>query len=199
MLEFIQEIAEARIYKNGETLKGKTIEDIAKITFLTIMMLEIIRCKNPSVASSYANNTQPYQSFDSMRTSASDLHNLLVVIANQDKFQDKLASNKKYSSTWPFTQSTLPHPITLPELQTRRYLKDVVNSRKEIALDRSYFKTLEDYLQIKDSNLRNIRRNVADWGLNSQSDKNSTINIIKQLANSLSQQNDVYQLFKQLV
>jgi hypothetical protein len=183
MLEFIQEIAEARIYKNGETLKGKTVEDLAKITFLTIMMLEILRHGDSRIASKYANDTQPFQTFNSMRTSASDLHNLCVVMSNQEKFKDKISTNSK---------------ISLPELQTRRYLKDVANGRKEIALDRSYFKKLEDYLQIKDNSLKNIRRNVADWELNSQSDRNSTINIIKQLANSLSQQNDLYQLFKQV-
>ena len=199
MLEFIQEISEARLYKNGDTLKGKSINDVAKITFLNIMILEIMRTIKPEYAKQYASNTFPYQHFSSMRTSASDLHNLLVVIDNQDKFQDKLTTNKKYSSTWPFTQSSMSYTITLPELQIKRYLRDIQSGTKNISQDRQLFKTLEDNFHISDSNLKNIRRNVADWKLASPVEKETTIIAIKQLANNLNQQNDLYQYFKNLV
>lgn len=196
MFEFIQEISEARIYKDGNSLKGKSLDDLVNVTFLTIMMLEIMRFLDSKVASSYANSTQPYQDFTSMRTSATDLHNLLVVLSNQDKFHDKLSLDTKYSSVWPFTQTNTVNRVTLPEYQTKRYLKDIIVNRKEVALDRSYFKSLEELLNIKDSKLKNIRRNVADWAMLDSSEKHWTITSICQLANQLSQQNDLYQVFK---
>ena len=184
MFDFIQEISEARLYRNGETLKGKTAEDIAKITFLTIMMLEILRTVDGSYTKKYAADTLPFQNFTAMRPSATDLHNLLSVLAEQDKYAGKIAVN---------------HEISVPELQIRRWLRDIENGKKDVSLDRQLFLKLETYFRIKDSTLRNIRRDVADWSIASHSEKEAAINLIKQMANRLSQQSDLYQHFKNSV
>ena len=54
MLDFINEISESRIYRNADGLKGKTAEDIARIAFLTVMMLEVLRFHSKASAKSYA-------------------------------------------------------------------------------------------------------------------------------------------------
>lgn len=184
MFEFIQEISEARIYKNGDTLKGKHAADIAKIAFLSIMMLEVLRNADLKYSKQYASSTLPDQGFTAMRPSASDLHNLLAILSNQDKYSDKIDTNLN---------------ISVPVLQLKRYLRDVASGHKDIALDRQLFKTLENNLQIHDSTLSNIRRNVADWQATTPGEKDTIIRLIKQLANSLSQQTDLYQHFKNSV
>lgn len=181
MFDFIQEIAEARLYRNGETLKGKSAEDVAKITFLSILMLEILRFVDKGYSKKYAADSLPFQNFTAMRPSATDLHNLLSVLAEQDKYASKITVN---------------HNISVPELQIRRWLRDIENSKKDVPLDRQLFLKLETFFQIKDSSLRNIRRHVADWGISSHSEREATINLIKQMANQLTQQSDLYQHFK---
>jgi hypothetical protein len=58
------------------------------------------------------------------------------------------------------------------------------------------FKKLEDGLLIKDNSLKHIRRAVADWDQTSKNEREVIYTTMKQLANSLAQQNDLYQYFK---
>ena len=181
MLDFINEIAESRIYRNADGLKGKTAEDIARIAFLTVMMLEVLRTVSKASAKSYAQKTLPFQSFKGMRTSATDLHNLLVALANQDEYENKIKTN---------------YNINVPGLQFKRYLRDVDNGYKNIPMDRNFFLELERYFKISDSNLKDIRRHVMDWHRTSDAEKRTVVRKIKQLANAITIQNDLYQTFK---
>lgn len=181
-LEFIQEISEARLFKNGETLKGKTATDIGKITFLSIMMLEIIRKSDDKYAREYAKNTRSSNNFAGMNPGKSDLHNLLVVLNHQDKFSSKITTDSH---------------IFVPMIQLKHYLNNIEDNRTELDVDRRMlFKKLEDGLLIKDNNLKHIRRAVADWDLTSKNEREIIYTNIKQLANSLAQQNDLFQYFK---
>lgn len=184
MLEFIQEISEARLFKDSDTLKGKTAKDLTKITFLTIMMLEILRTADSKYAKQYASNTNSSNNFSAMNPGRTDLHNLLVVLTHQDKFSDKIETDSN---------------IFVPLIQVKHYLNNVADGHKDIGVDRRLFKKLEDSLLIKDNNLKNIRREVADWLQTSQFEKDIILTTIKQLANSLAQQNDIYQHFKNSV
>lgn len=181
MFDFIQEINEARIYKNGDTLKGKTADDLAVGVFLMIMMLEILRNIDKDYAKKYAIQTIGYENFTSMRGSASDLHNLLAVLANQEDYKDKIETNSK---------------INVPVLQLRRYLRDIENDRKDISLDRQLFLKLEQFLNIKNSSFRQIRRNVADWRLNSTAEKTLIRRNIKNYLNNYNQQTDILVYFR---
>jgi hypothetical protein len=181
MLEFINEIAESRMFRNADGLKNKSAEEIAKIAFLTVMMLEVLRTIDSTVAKNYAQKTLPFQNFQGMRTSATDLHNLLVALANQDEYEGKIKAN---------------HNINVPGLQFKRYLRDVDNGYKNIPMDRNFFLELERFFKLSDSNLKTIRRHVMDWHRTSDSEKIVVVRNIKQMANSLSQQNDLYQTFR---
>lgn len=181
-LEFIQEISEARLFKNSDTLKGKSVTDIGKITFLSIMMMEIIRNHDNRYAIDYAKNTRSSNNFSAMNPGKTDLHNLLVVLTHQDKFSDKIKTDSK---------------IFVPMIQLKHYLNNIEVSCTELDVDRRMlFKKLEDGLLIKDNSLKHIRRAVADWDQTSKNEREVIYTTMKQLANSLAQQNDLYQYFK---
>ena len=183
MFDFIQEIKEARIYKNGDTLKGKTAEEIANSIFLMIMMLEILRNIDEDYAKKYAIQTLGYENFTAMRNNASDLHNLLAVLNNQDDYSEKIETNSK---------------ISVPALQIRRYLRDIENNLKDMSLDRQLFLKLEQFLGIKNSSFKQIRRNVADWRLNSDTEKTLIRRNIKNYLNNYNQQTDILIYFRNL-
>jgi hypothetical protein len=145
-LPFLQELAEARMYKNRDTLQGKTAEELAKGMFLMIMMLEILRKEDSSFAKRYSINTQWNQDFRSLRLQASDLHNIITVLSNQDQFADKIAVNKA---------------ISPPILQLKHYFRDIENDRKDRGWDRAFFKKLEEFLKINDSACREDRKSVV--------------------------------------
>jgi hypothetical protein len=118
-----------------------------------------------------------------MRSSASDLHNLIAVLHNQDDFSEKIETDAN---------------ISIPVLQLKRYLRDIENDRKDASLDRQFFMKLEQFLKISNSSYRQIRRNVADWRLNSDTEKELICRNIKNYLNNYNQQTDILTYFRNL-
>lgn len=184
MFDFIQELNEARLYRGTSTLQGRSAEELAKISFLMIMMLEILRTEDAKFAVKYADQTLQYEQFEAMRTSATDLHNLLAVLNNQDDFEERITVN---------------HNISVPVLQLRRYLRDISNKRKDRGLDRGLFIKLETFFKISDSTIKQIRRFVGDWHDVSNNEKADTRKQIKNMLQGYGQQNDLLIQFKTLI
>jgi FAD/FMN-containing dehydrogenase len=178
---FLDELTEAKMYRGRDTLSGKTADDLAKVAYLMIMMLEILRTEDKEFTKSYVRNTMWAENFTAMRSNASDLHNILAVLANQDKFQDKIKVN---------------HNISVPVLQLRRYLRDIEGNRKELSLDRSLFKSLEGFLKISDSACKEVRRTVGDWHSAGDTEKSTIRHQIKNLLQPSNQQNDLLTQFR---
>ena len=86
----------------------------------------------------------------------------------------------------------------MPALQIRRYLRDIENNRKDMSLDRQLFLKLEQFLGIKNSSFKQIRRNVADWRLNSDTEKTLIRRNIKNYLNNYNQQTDILIYFRNL-
>jgi hypothetical protein len=173
---FLQELTEARMFRGRDTLKGKTAEELAKVSFLMFMMLEILRKEDAGFAKTYAKQTIWHESFSSMKTNATDLHNLLSVLSNQQKFSDRIVTN---------------FSINVPALQIRRYLRDIDSGLKQQGLDRAFFKTLQEYLKISSSDLKEVRRAVADWRDAGQTEKSTIRYKIKNLLQTTNHQNDL--------
>jgi hypothetical protein len=180
-LPFLQELTEARMYRGSSTLQGKTADELAKVVFLMFMMLEILRKEDAGFAKKYAKQTLWHEKFSTMRTNASDLHNLLSVLSNQQDFSSKIATNAN---------------INVPALQIRRYLRDIDSGLKQQGVDRAFFKTLEEFLKISDSNLKEIRRAVADWRDAGATEKSTIRYKIKNLLHMTNQQNDLLIQFR---
>ena len=180
-LGFIEELTEARLYRNGDSLRGKKVEDLAKSAYLMIMMLEILRYESKEFARHYARDTIAYEEFKSMRSSATDLHNILTVLKNQSNFSGKII---------------IDPAINIPTLQLKRYLKDISEDRDNVSADRLLFKSLETFLKISNSTYKSLRRDIIDWDVLSKSGKTSTRNIIKNQMNNFGMQNDLLLKFK---
>jgi hypothetical protein len=178
---FIQELNEARLYKGADTLRGKSAEELARIAYLMIMMLEILRHEDNKYAQQYVKDTIAYENFDAMRSNATDLHNLLAVLNNQTKFENKITINPQ---------------IAVPVLQLKRYLRDLGAGRKEKSQDRQVLKVLENYFKISDSNYKEIRRDAGDWEMVSRAGKTAVRQHIKNYLSNMSQQNDIFTHFK---
>jgi hypothetical protein len=180
-LPFLQELVEARMYRNASTLSGKTAKELARVAYLMFMMLEILRHEDKQFAKRYSVETMWYDNFASMKSTASDLHNVLAVLSNQDKYAGKIK-----------TDATIAVPI----LQIRKYLRDIENDRKEKGVDRALFKTLSEFLKVSDSDLRELRMYVADWDQTSITEKRKLRLQIKNLLQATNHQNDLLIQFR---
>jgi hypothetical protein len=184
MLDFIQELNEARLYRGASTLEGRSAEELAKITYMMIMMLEILRTEDPTFVKKYVEDTLGYENFESMRSTATDLHNLLAVLNKQDKYADRIRVN---------------HNISVPVLQLKRYLRDITANQKDRGLDRTLFMKLENFFKISDSQVKQTRRFVGDWADVSPNEKATVRKQIKNFLQAYGQQNDLLIQFKRTI
>ena len=178
---FLQELTEARMYRNTTTLSGKKATELAKVAFLMFMMLEILRYEDKSFAKRYSIDSIGYDSFESLKGSATDLHNVLAVLANQSKYANKI---------------TTDFNVAVPVLQIRKYLRDIENDRKDKGWDRAFFKTLSEFLKITDSDLREMRIWVGDWLQASATEKRKLRLQIKNILQATNPQNDLLVHFR---
>ena len=181
MFEFFEELKEARMYRGTDTLQGKSAEELAKITYMMIMMLEILRTEDSEYVRKYVDNTIGYENFTHMRSNATDLHNLITVLNNQDNYSGRIKPNFN---------------ISVPVLQLRRYMRDISAGHKDRGLDRTLFMKLETFLKISDSQAKQIRRFVGDWNQTSEGEKNTIRKQIKNFLQNYGQQNDLLIQFK---
>jgi signal transduction histidine kinase len=75
-------------------------------------------------------------------------------------------------------------------------LRDIDSGLKQQGVDRAFFKTLEEFLKISDSNLKEIRRAVADWRDAGATEKSTIRYKIKNLLHMTNQQNDLLIQFR---
>jgi len=148
--EFIrEELTEARYLRNPADATGYSEYDIANTFFEHMLMLQQMRYENPEAAAAYAKKTLQYQNFTQVRTGATDLHNFAAILANQNKYGDKLTSTGN---------------VYLDELKFKRYLRDVASGKLNKAQDRQLFMSMQRNLQIRNSLLKNARRIAQDYG-----------------------------------
>lgn len=182
MLDLLQELVEARLYRNASTLAGKSADEIAKNAFIMVLMLEILRHEDPDFAKKYARDTMAYENFDVMRVGATDLHNLFAILNDQSRYQ-KITSNPN---------------ISVPVLQLKRYLNAFGSGHKDKGLDRAFLLKLEQFFKVTNSAVKSARRSIGDWNENSESEKSTIRHDIKNHLQSAGQYSDLFLRFKEV-
>lgn len=178
---FLQELVESRLYKGSNaTLDGRTAEELARATYLCLMMLEILRYEDNQYAKSYSGKTIQYD-YTKVRSFATDIHNLITILNHQDDHK-KIKSNKN---------------ITVPALQVTRWMRDIANDNKDNSLDNQLFYKLDGFLKIHEGNYRTVRRTVSYWKESTPLERKAAIDYIKQAMARLNNlQPDIAVYFK---
>lgn len=179
---FLQELTEARIYKDGTSIRGKSAESIAELVYLITLLLEVLRFEDKGTARNYAEETLKFNNFDSMKTSGTDYHNLIAVLNNQSKYDVYINSN---------------YSIAIPYLQLRRYLKDFSASSSSHSVDRQFLIKLEEFLKV--SKYKSIRRVVADWHLASDTEKKDVFIQLRRRFKDMMINIDIWQKAKDII
>jgi len=167
--DFIQgELVESRLFRTPMGVEGKTAAELARVAYLILLSIEMIRQTDEPTAQWYSALTIQFGDFDSMRPGATDLANLLAVLSNQRKFEERIETN---------------FDISAPVLQIKTYLRSVWQSNWWHGRDRQTFLNIEHMLNISDTMLSQIRRIVLDWDLSSPSERRGAMsNIRRELA-----------------
>lgn len=182
--ELLNELAESRIFQYRDDFKNKSARELADLLFSTVLLLEILRHKSLRTAKEYAGRTINYGEFDGIRPGSTDLANLASVLLNQEKFDAEINSDRK---------------ISVPELQFKRYLRDLSSGRDPGNQDREFLLKLEDYLRVNDGELRNLRRIVAYWAASTSIDKKNAADQLLRGIRSRAREFDLHLLAQRVV
>ena len=147
---FLQYVSEGRVVRRQSDLQRYTFQEITERIYLSFSTLTLLRNfgQTAGFVKSYANQTLAYGSFDRVRSTSNDLHNMMAVVAGDPAITSKLANKNQAMA--------LRQRRTVPELAMRRYLRDFQNSY-------AFLTKLERALGISNSDYSNLRRAISDY------------------------------------
>ena len=118
---FLKYVSEGRVVRRQSDLQRYTFQEITERIYLSFLALTLLRNfeQTSGFVKSYATDTLAYGSFERVRTTTNDLHNMMAVVAGDPEITKKL-SNKNSAMAMRQRQS-------VPVLAIRRYLRDFKN------------------------------------------------------------------------
>lgn len=153
--EFLEELNEARLYRNLKDVKQVPVSRLADNFFTAVLAISLMRLLNAKAAQRYAAYTIQIGNVDKWRITDSDLHNLAYMLMHQGDFpriiKDRFA--------------------TVPKLQFTQWLRNISHDKIDREYDRRFLLRLQKDMAIHDPTLRTCRRIIADWELSSPEEK----------------------------
>ena len=147
---FLKYVSEGRVVRRQSDLQRYTFGEITERIYLSFLALTLLRNfeQTAGFVKSYATNTLAYGSFERVRTTTNDLHNMMAVVSGDPEITKKL-SDKNRAMAMRQRQS-------VPVMAIRRYLRDFNNPF-------SFLSKLEVGLGITNVDYKNLRRAIADY------------------------------------
>ena len=171
---FLQYVSEGRVVRRQSDLQRYTFQEITERIYLSFLTLTLLRNfgQTAGFVKSYANQTLAYGSFDRVRSTSNDLHNMMAVVVGDPAITNKLANKNQAMA--------LRQRRSVPELAMRRYLRDFRNSY-------NFLTNLETALGIGNPDYKNLRRAISDYpSLDSKRKQVTTTRLLQALKSKLS-------------
>jgi len=164
MLEFIQDLKEARMFRGAGGLRGQSAHQLGKTLYVALLALELARKIDEYAVRNYAVKTLQFGDFDSMRMGTTDVANLVCILNNQSEYEEKIQ---------------VDFDVSAPMLQINSYMQNLKQRYFSSGMVRQFFLNLEAMLQINDSTLWSVRRTVIDWRRATDMEKRMAIDNIR--------------------
>ena len=182
---FLKYVSEGKVIRRHSDLQRFTFPEVTEriyVSFLALALMSQNKDTMPFVKA-YADHTMAKGTFDQVRMINNDLANMLAIVSGDPEITNKL-KNKDQAQAMRQRQ-----PV--PVMALRRYLRSWEDHFKNLT-------HLERALNIKDANLKNIRRAVANYhSLNSKM-KMQTLHRLQQQLQAKLPNTDILKKFKEL-
>jgi len=182
---FLKYVSEGKVIRRHSDLQRYTFPEVAERIYLSFLALALMS-QNKDTAGfvkAYATQTMAKGTFDQVRMINNDLSNMLAIVSGDPEITKKL-KNKNQAQAMRQRQ-----PV--PVMALRRYLRSWEEHYKNLT-------HLERALNIQDTNLRNIRRAVANYNKLNSRLKMQTLHRLQQQLQSKLPNTDILRKFKEL-
>ena len=180
---FLKYVAEGKVIRRYSDLQRFTFPEVTQRIFVSLLALTVLSSQNKEFTKAYVEQTLGYGTFDKVRMSQNDLYNMLAIVSGDPEITKKL-KNKNQAQAMRQRQ-----PV--PVMALRRFLRTFEDKYK-------FLSTLERSMNIRDANLRNLKRRVADFdNLDSTNKKLTKLKLVN-LLNILLPNTDIQRKFKEI-
>ena len=192
-MEFIKELHEARLTRQGGALKSLTYTDCCERAYLTMLILEVLR-KYPNTAAyahGYAKKTSGHDNYNHFRMSGTDLYNFIYFIVGDKEALDKLKD--------PGAATLMRSRTQFPLMAFNRYVSKLKLGGAGLPQqDQQTFMNIESALKITISDYKAIRRNVFSFQSLSSNSKKQLITRLLLAARAKLRNSDIIQYLEEL-
>ena len=182
---FLKYVVEGKVIRRHGDLQRFTFHDVTERIYLSFLALALMSQNKDTngFAKSYADQTMAKGTFDQVRMMNNDLANMLAIVAGDPEITKKLKDKNQAQAM----RQRQPVPV----MALRRYLRSWEDHYKNLT-------QLERALNIKDANLRNLRRAVANYKKLDSKSKLQTLHRLQQQLQSKLPNTDILKKFKEL-
>jgi hypothetical protein len=182
---FLKYVSEGKVIRRHSDLQRFTFPEVTERIYLSFLALALMSQNKDTqnFAKVYADQTMAKGTFDQVRMMNNDLANMLAIVAGDTEITKKL-KNKDQAQAMRQRQ-----PV--PVLALRRYLRTWDDHYQNLT-------HLERSLNIRDANLRNIRRAVANYTKLNSKMKMQTLHRLQQQLQSKLPNTDILKKFKEI-
>ena len=182
---FLKYVSEGKVIRRHSDLQRFTFPEVTERIYLSFLALALMSQNKDSrsFAKSYADQTMAKGTFDQVRMINNDLANMLAIVSGDPEITKKLKNKDEAQAM----RQRQPVPV----MALRRYLRSWENHFRNLT-------QLERALDIRDANLKNIRRAVANYNNLNSKMKMQTLHRLQQLLQSKLPNTDILKKFKEL-
>ena len=172
MFDFIKTLNESKMIKGQESLKNFSARDCADLAFTCVLTLQILHSEEngKEFAAEYAHKILMFDDVDSFRLSGNDLYTLMFVLFGKNN--NSAINHLKNQEDSLALLKTLRFDYTT----FRKWLEAIIS--QDLVDNDKFLLSLESDLNIRDSNLRSIRRAVCDWNNLDNNEKADVIDLL---------------------
>ena len=182
---FLKYVSEGKVIRRHSDLQRFSFPEVAERIYLSFLALGLMsqRSNSKEFVKFYSDQTMAKGTFDQVRMVNNDLANMMAIVAGDSEITKKLKN--------PNEAQAMRQRQPVPVMSLRRYLRTYENHYKVLT-------DLERALGIRDANLRNLRRAVANFNRLNTRQQAQTLSRLKQLLQAKLPNTDIQRKFKEL-
>jgi hypothetical protein len=191
-MDFIKELHEARLTRQGGALKSLTYTDCCERAYLTMLILEVLRRfpNSAPYAHGYGKKTASHDNYKHFRMSATDLYNFVYFIIGDDDALNKLKD--------PGAARRMRTSVQFPTLAFNRYVSKLSTGTVSSLNDQQTFLNIESALKISNSDYKAVRRNIFSFQSLSKNSKKQLVTRLLLAARAKLRNSDIIQYLEEL-
>ena len=189
-LDFLSSLFEARMTRDSDDHKILTYTDCAERLYLTLLILQLLN-QYPTYrqyASKYARDTK-HSNYDHFRMYSSDLYNFVYFVIGDDDALNKLKD--------PDGAKKLKQRSSFPVMGFNRYLSQLQSGLAPTSAMQTFL-SIENGLNIRNTDYKNIRRNLFDFVNLNDREKSKTVTRLIHAARAKLRSSDIIEYLEKL-